>query len=104
MAEPGNGSGYCFVGTTEPAIMTYSNGTYVDAGKLVSTPGIIRISDGVSFNQINEEYADARSCDAVINSAVWNGTTMTMDQIDYTQPGYLRQKYGLWDIDIRMIL
>ena len=58
----------------------------MDAGKLISTPGIIRISDGVSFNQIGEEYADARSYDAVITSAVWNGTTMTMDQIDYTQP------------------
>lgn len=98
-----NRSGYCFVETTEPAIMTYSNGTYVDVGKLTSTPEIIRISDGASFDQISEEYTDARSYDAVINSVVWNGTTMTLDQIDYNQLGYLRQKYGLWDIDTRKI-
>ena len=98
-----NGSGYCFVETTEPSIMTYSNGTYVDVGKLTSTPGIIKISDGASFDQIGEEYTDARSYDTVINRAVWSGTSVTMDQIDYAQFGYLRQKYGLWDLDIRKI-
>jgi hypothetical protein len=93
-----NGSGYCFVETTEPSIMTYSNGTYVGVGKLFSTPQIIKISDGASFDQIGEEYTDARSYDAVMNSAVWNGTSMTLDQIDYNQFAYLRKKYGLWDL------
>jgi hypothetical protein len=98
-----NGSGYCFVETTEPSIMTYSNGTYVDVGKLTSTPDIIKISDGESFDQIGEEYTDARSFDAVINSATWNGTMMTLDAINYNQFGYLRQKYGLWDLDIQKL-
>ena len=84
--------------------MTYSNGSYVDVGKLTSTPDIIKISDGDSFDQISEEYTDARSFDAVINSASWNGTTMTLDAINYNQFGYLRQKYGLWDIDSRETL
>jgi hypothetical protein len=98
-----NGSGYCFVETTAPSIMTYSNGTYEDVGKLVSTPEIIKISDGDSFDQISEEYTDARSFDTVINSASWDGSVMTLDAINYNQLGYLRQKYGLWDIDIRQL-
>jgi hypothetical protein len=98
-----NMSGYCFVETTEPSIMTCSNGTYVDVGKLTSTPGIIGISGGASFDQIGGEYTDARSYNTVINNAVWNGTTVTMDQIDYSRSGYLRQKYGLWDFDTRKI-
>jgi len=98
-----NGSGYCFVETTAPAIMTYSNGTYVEVGKLVSTPEIIKISDGDSFDQISEEYTDARSFETVINSASWNGSVMILDTINYNQFGYLRQKYGLWDIDIRQL-
>lgn len=98
-----NGSGYCFVETTAPTIMTYSNGTYVDVGKLASTPEIIKISDGESFDQIGEEYTDARSFDTVMNSVVWNGTTMSLDPINYNQFGYLRQKYGLWDIGTQQV-
>jgi len=98
-----NGSGYCFVETTAPAIMTYSNGTYEGVGRLVSTPEIIKISDGDSFDQISEEYTDARAFETVINSASWNGSVMILDANNYNQFGYLRQKYALWDIDIRQI-
>jgi len=93
------GSGYCFVETTNPAIMTYSNGTYVGVGKLTSKPEIIRISDGNSFDQIAEEYTDAQSYEAVINSAVWNDNAMYLDTFNYNQFGYLREKYGLFDLD-----
>ena len=94
------GSGYCFIETTTPAIMTYSNGTYVGVGKLTSQPEIIKISDGDSFDQISEEYTDAQSYDAVINSAVWNGSAMSLDSFNYNQFGYLREKYGLFDLDL----
>ena len=93
------GSGYCFVETTAPSIMTYSNGTYIGVGRLTSQPEIVRISDGDSFDQITEEYTDAKSYDAVISSAVWNGSAMYLDDFNYGQFGYLRQKYGLYDLD-----
>jgi hypothetical protein len=93
-------SGYCFVETTSPSIMTYSNGTYAGVGKLTSKPEIIKLSDGDSFDQIAEEYTDAQSYDAVINSAVWNGSAMYLDTFNYGQFGYLREKYGLFDLDL----
>jgi hypothetical protein len=97
------GSGYCFVETTSPAIMTYSNGTYADVGRLTSRPEIIRISDGASFDQISEEYMDAQSYDAVVTSAVRNGRTVSLDSFSYNQFGYLREKYGLFDLDLTRI-
>ncbi|MFA6333334.1 MAG: hypothetical protein WCX22_10300 [Methanoregula sp.] len=92
-------SGYCFVETTTPSIMTFHNGSYTGIGKLTSTPEIIRISDGDSFDQISEEYADALTFDAVLNSARWDENGMYLDTFNYDQMGYLRQKYGLFEID-----
>ncbi|MDD4138421.1 MAG: hypothetical protein PHT99_11115 [Methanoregula sp.] len=94
------GSGYCFVETTYPAIMTYSNGTYAGVGKLTSSPVIIPIADGESFDQIAEEYVDAASYQATLNSAVANTTGTYMDTINYDIYGDLRQKYGLFDLDL----
>jgi hypothetical protein len=97
------GSGYCFVETTSPAIMTYSNGTYVGVGRLTSRPEIIKLSDGAPFDQISEEYTDAQSYDAVVTSAVWNGSAVSLDSFDYNQFGYLQKKYGLFDLDLTRI-
>jgi hypothetical protein len=94
------GSGYCFVETTYPAIMTFSNGTYEGVSRPVSDPVIIPIADGASFDQIGEEYADAVSYKASLNSAVVNDTGMYMDTINYDIYGDLRQKYGLFDLDL----
>lgn len=52
-------SGYCFVESTTPNIITDSYGEYVGAGKLSSTPEIIKISNGISFNNVKEDYYDA---------------------------------------------
>jgi hypothetical protein len=38
-----------------------------------------------------------------MNNAVMNNSVMTMDTINYYQFGYLRQKYGLWNIDIQKL-
>lgn len=94
------GSGYCFVETSYPAIMTFSNGTYAGVGKPVSVPVIIPIADGESFDQISEEYTDAASYQATLNSAVVNTSGIYMDSINYDIYGDLRQKYGLFDLDL----
>ena len=52
-------SGYAFIESTAPSIPTDSAGDYPGAGKLTSTPEIIRISDGIPFFSISEEYQDA---------------------------------------------
>lgn len=90
-------SGYCFVETTTPSIMTFNNGTYTGVGRLTSQPEIIRISDGNSFEQAEEEYTDARSLDGVLNSAIMNSTGIYLDTINYNQISYLNKKYGLFE-------
>lgn len=52
-------SGYAFIESTSPTIITDSQGNYVEAGKLTSTPQIIQISDGSSMTTISEEFDDA---------------------------------------------
>jgi len=92
-----NNSGYCFVETTTPTIMTFNNGTYTGVGRLKSQPEIIRISDGNSFEQMEEEYTDAQALDTVMRSAVFNATGIYLDTINYNQIAYLNKKYGLFD-------
>lgn len=89
-------SGYCFVETTTPSIMTFNNGSYTGVGKLTSHPEIIRISEGDTFEQIDEEYTDARLLDTVMNSAFVNTTGIYLDTISYEQISYLNKKYGLF--------
>ena len=52
-------TGYCFVETTSPTIITVVPDNYVNAGALKSTPEVIVISEGESFDSVGEEYADA---------------------------------------------
>jgi hypothetical protein len=52
-------SGYCFIETTEPAIITDTNGNYISFGKLISNPRIIELSSGKSFDSVSTEYSDA---------------------------------------------
>ena len=73
-------SGYCFIESTTPDIITYSDGNYVRAGKLTSTPEIIKISDGDSFDSVSEEYQDAQEYKQIIGM----GTVLTT------------QYYNLW--------
>jgi hypothetical protein len=51
-------TGYCFIESTTTSIITDSNGDYLGAGKLESTPKILKISDGNSFDSVNEEFED----------------------------------------------
>jgi hypothetical protein len=52
-------SGYAFIESTTPTIITDSQGNYIGAGKLTSKPQIIQINDGLSFLSISEEYQDS---------------------------------------------
>ena len=97
-------SGYSFVESTTPTIVTDSDGEYVGAGKLTSTPQVIHISDGNSFVSISEEYDDARayyqSYNEITEMSNHYGTVVNEYQYNqwmslYNQWNSLARKYGM---------
>jgi hypothetical protein len=81
-------SGYAFIESTAPSIPTDSAGDYPGAGKLTSTPAITRISDGIPFSGISEEYQDA----ARFNQF---GEGETLSPQKYREWEILMWKYGM---------
>ena len=81
-------SGYAFIESTSPTIITDSQGNYVGAGKLTSTPQIFQISEGNSMTSISEEYQDSISYNQL-------GTGRTLAPVKYKQWEMLVWKYGL---------
>ncbi len=81
-------TGYCFVETTSPTIITYANGDYIGVGKLKSMPEIIPISNGRSFDA-SEEYNDAQTYDYLMKQ----GEVLPEDL--YNQWLELTRKYHL---------
>lgn len=57
--ESYKGTGYCFVETTGPAIISDDSIKYVGGVVLISEPEVIPISSGNSFGKDLEEYQDA---------------------------------------------
>jgi hypothetical protein len=55
------GTGYCFVETTGPSIITDDSIIYSDGTKLASEPEIILISTGKSLGSSLQEYGDAET-------------------------------------------
>jgi len=80
-------SGYAFIEPTAPTIITDSQGDYVGAGKLISTPQIYQISDGNSMTSISEEYDDARTFHQVYNQIIQISDTYgsVLDQYQYSR-------------------
>jgi len=97
-------SGYAFVESTSPTIITDSQEDYVGAGKLTSTPQIFQISDGNSMTSISEEYNDAITFHQVYDqiTQIHNTYGDVLDQYQYSrwmsldnQWRTLCNKYGL---------
>ena len=82
-------SGYAFVETTSPSIVTDSEGDYSGVGHLTSSPEIIPISHGNSFTTVSEEYGDARRFIQLTSMGP------VLDSVHYTEWTGLVQKYGL---------
>jgi len=80
-------SGYAFVESTAPTIITDSQGNYVGVGKLTSTPLIYHISDGSSMTSVSEEYNDANTYHQVYNqiTQIHNTYGSVLDQYQYSQ-------------------
>lgn len=82
-------SGYCFVETTRPTIITFSSGDYLDGVKLVSDPEIITINSGKSFDSVSEEYDDAAEFEKILSM----GTVLPI--YEYRRWVSLSNKYGM---------
>lgn len=81
-------TGYCFVETTTPSIITDSSGDYIGVGKLTSTPYIYVISDGKSMDSVDEEYNDNLTYQKIIAK----GTIL--NHTDYNTWKRITTKYG----------
>jgi tetratricopeptide (TPR) repeat protein len=82
-------TGYAFVETTTPNIISDCHCEYVNTGKLNSVPSIIPVSEGKTFNGVKEEYRDASE---------WNDILLrgkTLDQYHFSRFQYLANKYGM---------
>ena len=83
------GTGYAFVESTSPSIITDAGGEYRGAGRLVSAPRVIPVAEGAAFASIETEAKDA---------AEWNelrGMGTTLDSYHYGRWQGLCRDYGL---------
>ena len=88
-------TGYCFVESDKPSIITDSSGEYVgvgnvEVGKLTSMPNVIKICDGISFDSVSEEYNDA----ITYNNIIGNNNKI-LSQSEYNKWKWLTSKYGI---------
>ena len=83
-------SGYAFVESTTPTIITDCYEDYVGAGKLPSSPSyVIVIQDGKVMNSVSEEYQDCQTYRSLINMG------SVLDESHYTQWQTIVSKYGI---------
>ena len=82
-------TGYAFVETTTPQIMTYGNGDYPSFGKITSPPEVLPVADGNTFVSVNEEANDASEWNRL------NSLGPVLDRPDYSRWQALCKKYGI---------
>jgi len=82
-------TGYAFVETTKPNIISDCHCDYVNTGKLTSAPSIIPVSEGKTFNGVQEEYRDAGEWNNILSQG------RILDQYPYSRFQYLANKYGM---------
>jgi hypothetical protein len=89
-----NTTGYAFVETTYPAIVTDDQGEYGNGGTLTGPPVIYPVADGASFDSVSAEYADAREFIRLRDMVRIPGGTITAS--DRAEARALYRKYGLF--------
>ena len=86
-----DGTGYCFVETTGPAIISDDKNYYLDWGKLSSNPELLIISDGDVFEKAYE-FKDAQKRIGLSELIEENGQITRLQKIQLEN---LKDKYGL---------
>jgi len=88
-------TGYCFVETTMPSPISFSEGRYLGLsgeGRLMSKPEIILVSEGISLSENLEDYADADSLAKLVDKIE---NTRKLNYFDKYKMDNLRDKYQL---------
>ena len=87
-----NNTGYCFVETTAPSIISNNQGYYIGWGELLSEPEMILISGGDSLEKNLYEYKDARDLIKISKIIEEKGE---LNIFRHNKLESLREKYGL---------
>lgn len=86
-------TGYCFVESTTPTIITYSSADYYISStsftKLPAAPRLLKICDGNSFDSVAAEYSDAMEYNRLTHAGD------ILNKVDYGKWGQLVNKYGI---------
>jgi len=82
-------TGYAFVETTIPTIISDCHCDYVNTGKLTSAPLIIPVSEGKPFMGVQDEYRDAGEWNDILSRG------KVLDQYHFSRFQYLTNKYGM---------
>ena len=87
-----NNTGYCFIETTGPAIISDYKTEYVVFGKLVSQPEIIPFEGELSFGNGFYEFRDATALNNIREAIRKSGEINFIQHIKFQN---LKEKYGL---------
>lgn len=82
-------TGYAFIETTTPLIITDGNGDYPAFGRITSPPEVLPAAEGKSFVSVKEEWNDAREWERL------NSLGPVLDRTDYSKWQSLCRKYGI---------
>jgi hypothetical protein len=82
-------TGYAFIETTTPLIITDGNGEYPAFGRIISPPEVLPVGDGKSFGSAREEWSDAREWQRL------NSLGPVLERSDYNRWQSLCRKYGI---------
>jgi len=88
-----NNTGYCFIETTKPSIITNNQDYYIGAGKLSSNPKVIFITKGNSLGENLYEYKDAKDL-IKINKIIEKKEEL--NPIEHYKLERLKKKYNLY--------
>lgn len=86
-------TGYCFIETTGPSIMSQEELYYYGFGKIESTPQIFLLADGFDLKDNLYEYKDAERMDRIKKSL--ENREGRLDFFKYLMNKKLKTKYGL---------
>ena len=82
-------SGYCFVESTVPSMITDDQGDYIDTGELTEVEEIIIVSNGLSLTDVKEDYNDAIRLNQI------QAMGLFLDMSTYNEWENLIDKYGI---------
>lgn len=90
-------TGYCFIESTTPIMITYSSLEYGYSGELTSQPNVYVMSDGRTFYGTKSEYDDAVRYLELQEKAEKNNWVLNSD--DYNEWFNIAIKYGIKFVD-----